>query len=127
MVTSRKTLRAAVSLGMVTIFLVVAFAPLALAQDENDEKDEKAEKFFANIGGGGVRFIELTISRWSTPSQRARLIGALHSEGQAAMMKILEKQPKVGSIRVQGGRYANTPCTMRMRGRRKTENGTSWS
>ncbi len=121
MVTSRKTLRAAVSLGMVTIFLVVAFAPLALAQDENDEKDEKAEKFFANIGGGGVRFIELTISRWSTPSQRARLIGALHSEGQAAMMKILEKQPKVGSIRVQGGRYANTPLHYAYE--RKTEDG----
>ena len=108
MVTSRKTLRAAASFALVTALLVVAFAPLGIAQDDNDEKDKKGEKFYANIGGGGARAIELSISRWSTPSQRARLIGALDAEGQAAMMKILEQQPETGWIRIQGGRYPRT-------------------
>ncbi|TDI35646.1 MAG: hypothetical protein E2P02_27540 [Acidobacteria bacterium] len=81
MVTSRKTFRAVASLALVTALLVVAFAPVGIAQDENDEKDKKEEKFYANIGGGGASAIELSISRWSTPPQRARLIGALHAEG----------------------------------------------
>jgi hypothetical protein len=89
----------------VTALLVFAFASAGMAQDE---KKQKEEKFFANIGGGGVRAIELGISSWSTKSERARLIGALDSEGQAAMMKILETLPKKGYVRVQGGRYANT-------------------
>ncbi len=108
MITSRKTFRSAKALVLVTASLIVAFAPLGLAQDANDEKKKKEEKFFANIAGGGTRAIELSISRWSTPSERARLIGALESEGQAAMMKILEQLPKAGSVRVQGGRYAST-------------------
>jgi len=118
MVTSRKTLRPAASLALATALLIVAFAPLGIAQDE---KDKKEEKFYANIGGGGARAIELSISRWSTPSQRARLIGALDAEGQAAMMKILEQQPETGWIRVQGGRYANTPLHYAYE--RKTEDG----
>jgi len=101
MLTSRKT-------SWVVALLVVGLAAVALAQDGNDEKKQKEEKFFANIGGGGARAIELSISSWSTPSERARLIGALDSEGQTAMMKILEQQPQKGWIRVQGGQYAST-------------------
>ncbi|TDI43059.1 MAG: hypothetical protein E2P02_12200 [Acidobacteria bacterium] len=118
MVTSSKTLRPAASLALATALLIVAFAPLGIAQDE---KDKKEEKFYANIGGGGARAIELSISRWSTPSQRARLIGALHADGQAAMMKILEQQPETGWIRIQGGRYPRT--TLRYAFESKTKDG----
>ena len=54
MVTSRKTFCAAALFALVTTLLFSGFA-----QDENDEKDKKGEKFYANIGGGGARAIEL--------------------------------------------------------------------
>ena len=84
--------------------LVVAFVPFGFAQDEK----QKEEKIFANIAGGGTRALEVVISQSSTKSQRARLLGALDSEGQEAMMKILQDLPRVGSVRVQGGAYAST-------------------
>ena len=114
MVTSRKTFRATASLALVTL-LVVAFAPFGMAQDE------KEEMFYANIGGGGAREIQISISRWSTAPQRARLIGSLHQDGQPAMMKILEQQPKTGWIRIQGGRYPSTE--LRYAYERKTKDG----
>ena len=101
MLTSRKTL-------WVAALLVVALAPLGLAQDENDEKSKKEEHFFANIGGGGARELQMVVTRWSTESERARLIGILAEEGQEAMMKVLEKQEKTGWVRIRGGRYPST-------------------
>lgn len=101
MLASRKTF-------WVTALLMVAFAPLGLAQDENDEKPKKEEHFFANIGGGGAGALQMVVSRWSTKSERARLLGILSEEGQEAMMKALEKQEKTGWVRVQGGRYPST-------------------
>ena len=101
MLTSRKTL-------WIIALLVVAIAPVSLAQDGNDEKKQKEEHFFANIGGGGAAALQMVVSRWSTKSERARLIGILAEEGQEAMMKALEKQEKTGWVRVQGGRYPST-------------------
>ena len=101
MLTSRKTL-------WVVALLVVAFAPLGLAQDENDEKTKKEEHFFANIGGGGARALQMVVSRWSTESERARLLGILSEEGQEPTMKALEKLEKTGWVRIQGGRYPST-------------------
>ena len=95
--------RAVITTLMVAAAVVVGAVSLS-AQDE-----AKEEKFFANIGGGGARALEISITGWSTISQRARLLGALDAEGQEAMMKILETLPQVGRVRVQGGRTSSAP------------------
>ena len=95
--------RSKILVALVSAALLVAGAAFA-----QDDKEKKEEHFFANLGGGGARALQVTITGQSTVSQRARLLGALESEGQEAMMKILATLPKVGWVRVQGGAYPST-------------------
>jgi|SRR5580693_275067 hypothetical protein len=47
----------------------------------------------------GISLVEITITRWSTPEERASLAAALAGKGQEGLLDALQKTPSVGTIR----------------------------
>jgi len=43
--------------------------------------------------------VEITIDRWSTEAERDELLAALQSHGETGLLKALQENPRVGSIR----------------------------
>jgi hypothetical protein len=50
-------------------------------------------------GQPGINLVEITITRWSTPQERAALVAALTQKGQQGLLDALTKTPSVGTIR----------------------------
>jgi hypothetical protein len=69
------------------------------------QSNAPAERFTANainmseIGTPGATPIEITIDRWSSDAERERLVSTLMDKGPDALLKALQKTPKVGYIR----------------------------
>lgn len=55
-----------------------------------------------NIGSGATARVEITITRWSTTEQRARLLGTLNTSGPEALRNALTAEPEAGYLRVDG-------------------------
>ena len=85
------------------VFLGVLFllgAGLVNAAQEPQVKEEFSA-WAVNMGGAiksGTVYI--TIERWSTPEERAQLIAAFQKGAQDELLKVLQKMPKVGYIRL---------------------------
>jgi hypothetical protein len=83
-----------------TVALALLVFPLAYAQT-----NQPAERFTANAVslspeyGTGQQVVEITISRWSPASERARLVAALREKGSDELLKQLQKNKPVGRIR----------------------------
>lgn len=83
-----------------TVALALLVFPLAYAQT-----NQPAERFTANAVslspeyGTGQQVVEITISRWSPASERARLVTALREKGSDELLKQLQKNKPVGRIR----------------------------
>jgi hypothetical protein len=76
------------------------FAAMAYAQTNG-----QPERFTANAVstspqyGTGQRIVEITIDRWSPPSERQGLVSALQTKGSTELLKQLQKNKPVGRIR----------------------------
>jgi len=57
----------------------------------------------SNVGTGGNSQVDITIDRWSSESERQRLVEAYTHHDQAALLKVLQSvRPPVGRIAVPG-------------------------
>ena len=80
--------------------LLMLFALAVYAQTNG-----QPERFTANAVstspeyGTGQQIVEMTINRWSPPSERERLVTALQSKGPGELLKQLQKNKPVGRIR----------------------------
>jgi hypothetical protein len=89
-----------VSVFLGVLFLLGAGALLANAAQE-PQVTEEFSAWAVNMGGAiksGTVYI--TIERWSTPEERAQLIAAFQKGAQDELLKVLQKMPKVGFIRL---------------------------
>ena len=67
-----------------------------------------AERFTAaaiNMNGSGARTgqVEIVVNRWSTEAERNRLMTTLEQKGPEKLLDQLQKLPRVGYIKVNGG------------------------
>ncbi|HXW04494.1 MAG TPA: hypothetical protein VD833_04620 [Vicinamibacterales bacterium] len=85
--------------------LAASIAPTAPAGAQHPHTQEGPERFTAfavSLGGpgsvAGTAQVEIAVSRWSTDAERERLLEALKN-GQDALLRALQDQRPVGSIR----------------------------
>jgi hypothetical protein len=55
-----------------------------------------------NVATGANGILEITIDRWSTTEERQRFIAAMADKGQNELLKLLERAPVKGRIRIPG-------------------------
>jgi hypothetical protein len=56
-----------------------------------------------DMGRSGTASIDLTVTRWSTPSEVEQLSSAFNDRGTDGLVRALEHVPRVGSFRANGG------------------------
>jgi hypothetical protein len=56
-----------------------------------------------NMGRGGTASVDLTLTRWSTPGELEQLSSAFNERGTEGLVRALERVPRVGSFRANGG------------------------
>lgn len=75
-------------------------SPQANAQTNGEKLDITAWAVnMSNIGTGSTATVDFTVSRWSTPDERERLITTMVDKGQDALLKALQKMPSHGRMR----------------------------
>jgi hypothetical protein len=71
---------------------------------EEEKLEERYTAFGVAMGAGVSGVLNITITRWSTPEERALLINSLIENGQEKMVELLRDQAETGFVRTQGGR-----------------------
>jgi hypothetical protein len=90
------SLRACASIALLT--LIVAL-PSAQTADEPVKFSAVAINVDGMVARTGMSTLDLTITRWSTASERERLLGALIEKGPEKLLSLLQDMRSVGSIR----------------------------
>jgi hypothetical protein len=86
-------------------FSLAAVLLVLLAMVTYAQTNGQPERFTANAisispqYGTGQQVVEITINRWSPPSERERLVTALRVKGSDELLKQLQKNRPVGRIR----------------------------
>jgi len=68
----------------------------------------------SNIATGANQSIQITINRWSNPSQRQHLISTYLEKKQDGLLRELEKQPELGRFNFPGYMGPDPNNTMRL-------------
>src|SRR5262245_48645044 len=83
-----------------------AAVALALGAPASAQQQERFTAFavnLSNIGPGTTANVDIMIDRWSSETERERLIKAFTDKGQDALLKELQKiKPPVGRINIPG-------------------------
>jgi hypothetical protein len=89
---------------LVTVLLVAAGATApGRAQQGEDRLNLTAFAVnMSNIGGGGAGVVEIQITSWSSPEERAELITTMLEKGTQALLEALQKTPTHGRFRIPG-------------------------
>ena len=96
---------------LTTIFVAVAVVALTLAAAPRADQDPSASDRvrisgfalnMSNVATGANQTIQITIDRWSSAPQRARLIDTFLEKGQDALLRELEKEPELGRFNFPG-------------------------
>lgn len=90
--------------------LVVTAGVLALLSGAPAARQSNGEQLdisafavnMSNIGSGGTASVEISITRWTTPEERAQIIGAMVEKGSDALLSALQKTPSHGRFRIPG-------------------------
>ncbi len=82
-----------------TIAIVLLSGLAVFAEDKKETKESYRANAMA-LGKGLASQLQVTITRWTTDEERDVLLKALVDQGQEAMIKILEKQPETGFMRL---------------------------
>jgi len=69
---------------------------------------------FSNTATGANQTIQITINRWSNPSQRQHLISTFLEKKQEGLLRELEKQPELGRFNFPGYMGPDPNNTMRL-------------
>jgi len=89
-----------VSVFLGALLFLGAGALLANTAQDTQQKEE-ITAWVVNMGGAiKSGTVQITIERWSTAEERAGLIAAFQKGGQDELLKVLQKTPKVGYIRL---------------------------
>jgi hypothetical protein len=87
------------------ISVIAAFCTLAWPTVVAAQTNGQPERFTAIAVstspqyGTGAQTVEITVNRWSMPSERDRLVAALMNKGPDELLKQLQKMRPVGTIR----------------------------
>jgi hypothetical protein len=97
-------LRTKASLASTVLMAVlVSVAPFADAKDKSEGVSFQAFAVDMSNMGGGAGSLDITIDRWTTPEEAAKLHNALVENGADALTRELQGLKKVGFIRATGG------------------------
>jgi hypothetical protein len=93
-------------MGRITALIAVSGLALALCAPAIAQEEERFTAWavnLSNIGPGTNSQMDITISRWSSDTERERLIKAFMEKGQDELLKQLQKiKPPVGRINIPG-------------------------
>jgi hypothetical protein len=56
-----------------------------------------------NMSRGGSSTVEILVTKWSSDADRTRLVSTLMDQGENKLLDVLQKMPRVGYIRANGG------------------------
>lgn len=113
-------MRTAALASLVAGLLTVTLAEIPTAQSDAPFGNDKVTILgtalnMSNTATGANQTIRININRWSTPSQRQRLITTfLEKGGQDALVRELEKQPEMGRFNFPGYFGPDPNNTMRL-------------
>jgi hypothetical protein len=85
----------AFSLGLVTLLT----APATIAQTMGEREEFSANAIVNNNLGSGAGRVIMRVTRWSTEAERGKLTAALLSGGNDALLKALQHEKSVGTIK----------------------------
>jgi hypothetical protein len=84
----------------ITAVALAAFATLGLVgAAQTNGSPERFTAMAVNMDRGGTSNIEIVVNRWSTESERTRLMNVLLEKGANKLLDALQDAPKVGYIR----------------------------
>jgi hypothetical protein len=86
----------------VLVCAAIAAAAIAVTAQTNGVP-ERFTAMAVNMNNGGSGTIELVVNRWSTENERTRLMTTLQDKGPDKLLDVLQKLPRVGYIRANGG------------------------
>jgi hypothetical protein len=85
---------------------VVVSAPMWLGGSTMDTVQAQGQKeaftaFAVNMSGRGpsTATVDITIERWTTDAERAKLLATLQADGPKALLSALQNMPRAGNIR----------------------------
>ena len=82
-------------------FAGIAVASVPVAHSRQDRIDITAFAVnMSNIGTGGSSMVEISITRWSTPEERAHLITTMMEKNADALVRELQKTPSHGRFSI---------------------------
>jgi hypothetical protein len=101
------------------IVLAAAAVPRLLAQSVDPFATDKVRISgwalnMSNTATGANQTIQITINRWSNPSQRQHLITTFLEKKQEGLLRELEKQPELGRFNFPGYMGPDPNNTMRL-------------
>ena len=73
------------------------------AKAQGEELEERYSAFGVQMSAGASGVLQITITRWSTPEERALLIKSLIENGQDKTVELLRQQKETGWARTQSG------------------------
>jgi hypothetical protein len=84
-------------------FTIAAVALTTLAAAQTSGTAERYTAMAANLTTGGSGIVDITVNRWSTETERNRLVATLLQQGPENLLDVLEDMPRLGYIRLDGG------------------------
>jgi hypothetical protein len=78
-----------------------AMAMVGVAQTSGTPERYTAMAVNMNRGGSGT--VDIAVTRWSTETERTRLVSTLMDEGPQKLLDLLQSYPRVGYIRFNSG------------------------
>jgi hypothetical protein len=87
-------------LQLAAVILALTGLAVPSAQSAASGPEDITATLIANNNlGSGMGTVQIYISKWSTEADRTQLVTVLRESGPEALLKTLQKMPKVGSIR----------------------------
>ncbi len=83
-------------------FLILAMSS-AVASAADVQLPAHITAWGVRLGRGGTASLDVNVNRWSSTGDVERLAAALNEGGSDALVRALEKTPRVGSFRINAG------------------------
>ena len=93
------------SFSLVGAFVVLSSTLLVPrdARAQGEELEQRYRAFGVAMGAGVSGVLDITVTRWTTPEERALLIKSLIENGQEKTVELLRQQKETGWARTQSG------------------------
>lgn len=76
---------------------------MAVVGAQTNGVPERFTAMAVNMARGGAGTIEIAVDRWSTEAERKQLLDTLAEKGADKLLDVLQKLPRVGYFRLNGG------------------------